>query len=245
MAQLVVSFNGKDYVVANRQSGPRRGNPIYSTEMVAPSQDSINISGLPRLSNVPGVSTLVFPNFMDGFGRDRIDSDSAFDKAEYRRCYYATCDIRWARQQYLPILEAESDGDEDVIRASESYKSNLWSIWDDVSGTTLASRKYDGSEATWIAGGNAEAALAVDATSSGTGSSGTTLTVAHACGTGNDRLLVVAVSVSDDSTDSETTIPTGVTYNSVAMTKLSGNTINISGADQIGSSLWYLSLIHI
>jgi len=208
--------------------------------MVAPSQESINTSGLPRLSNVPGVSTLVFPNFMDGFGRDRIDSDSAFEKSEYRRCYYATCDIRWGRQQYLPILEADSGGDEDVIRASESYKSNLWSIWDDASGTALVSRKYDGSETDWIAGGTVEGALAVDATSSGTASAGTTLTVAHACGTGTDRLLVVSVSASDDSTASETTIPTGVTYNSVAMTKLDGNAVNKSGTDQVGSSIWYL-----
>jgi hypothetical protein len=50
MAQLVVSFNSKDYVVANRQTGSRRGHPIYSTEMVAPSQESINTSGLPRLT---------------------------------------------------------------------------------------------------------------------------------------------------------------------------------------------------
>ena len=235
-SEINVKLNGQDYVVANR-----KGHPIFSTEMVDPTQEIINTSGLPRLSDVPGVSTLVFSSFMDGFGRDRINSDSAFEKSEYRRCYYATCDIRWARQQYLPILEANSTHSGlEVIRASESYKSNLWALWEDGSSTTLLARKYDGSETDWIAGGTVEGALAVDATSSGTASAGTTLTVAHACGTGTDRLLVVSVSASDDNTASETTIPTGVTYNSVAMTKLDGNAVNKSGTDQVGSSIWYL-----
>jgi hypothetical protein len=236
-----LSLNGVGYkIVPFEYNGQTRLVHRYKVEPLVP---GFSEGGPNKLQNLRNVIPLTFPNFMDGFGRDRIDSDSAFVGAEYRRCYYATCDIRWARQQYLPILEANStQSGLEVIRASESYKGNLWSIWDDGTSTALSSRKYDGSSTAWSGGGTVEGALTVDATSSGTGSAGTTLTVAHTCGTGTDRLLVVSVSVSDDSTVSETTIPTGVTYNSVAMTKLDGNTVNISGSggDQIGSSIWHL-----
>jgi len=225
MAQLVVSFNSKDYVVANRQTGSRRGHPIYSTEMVAPSQESINTSGLPRLTNVPGVSTLVFPNFMDGFGRDRIDSDAAFDKAEYRRCYYATCDIRWGRQQYLPILEVDSTHSGlEVIRASESYKSNLWALWEDISGAAVLARKYD-ADATpnWAASGRAGPIPLFDASTEST-SDGFT----HTVGTKGNRLLIVAALA--------VTEPTAVTYGGVSMVKITQT--EIPSGEELG--LWKL-----
>ena len=224
---LNVKLNGEEYVVANRQSGSRKGHPIYSTEMVAPSQESINISGLPRLTNVPGVSTLVFPNFIDGFGRDRIDSDSAFEKAEYRRCYYATCDIRWARQQYLPILEAQSsETNLEVIRASESYKSNLWALWEDVSGAAVLSRKYDadaGVDINWTAGGRAGPIPLFDASTEST-SDGFT----HTVGTKGNRLLIVAALA--------VTEPTAVTYGGVSMVKITQG--EIPSGEEIG--LWKL-----
>jgi len=225
---LEVSLNSIKYAVANRRSGARKGAPIFETTLVPTTQDSVNVSGLPGLTNVPGVSTLVFPNFMDGFGRDRIDSDSAFVGAEYRRCYYATCDIRWARQQYLPILEANSThSDLEVIRASESYKSNLWSFWEDGTSTMVLSRKYDGSESDWIAGGAAHRAT-FDAASNGSTNSGTSLTVSHTVATQRNRVLIVGIGTGGAD-------PSGVTYNSVAMTRFSGNNRNTTY-----SSLWYL-----
>lgn len=55
-------------------------------------------------------------------------------------------------------------------------------------------------------------AIAVDSTSSGVGSTGTTVTVSHTC-TGTDLVLIVGVTGNDGST------PTAATYNGVAMTK--------------------------
>ena len=214
-----VRLNGQDYVVANR-----KGHPIFSTEMVDPTQESINTSGLPRLSDVPGVSTLVFPNFIDGFGRDRIDSDSAFEKSEYRRCYYATCDIRWARQQYLPILEANSTHSGlEVIRASESYKGNLWALWEDISGATVLSRKYDGSETDWIAGGRVGPIPLFDASTESTSDG-----FSHTVGTKGNRLLIVAVFAGTE--------PTAVTYGGVSMVKITQ--ADIPSGNELG--LWKL-----
>ena len=220
---LEVSLNSIKYAVANRRSGARKGAPIFETTLVPATQDSVNVSGLPGLTNVPGVSTLVFPNFMDGFGRDRIDSDSAFDKAEYRRCYYATCDIRWARQQYLPILEANSTHSTlEVIRASESYKSNLWALWEDVSGAAVLARKYDGSEVDWIAGGRAGPVPFFDASTASTSDG-----FSHTVGTKGNRLLIVTVLAG--------TSPSGITYNGVAMTSHGDSAM---GSERI--STWYL-----
>ena len=227
---LILKLDGEEYVVANRQTGSRKGHPIYRTEMVAPSQESVNISGLPRLTNVPGVSTLVFPNFIDGFGRDRIDSDAAFEKEEYRRCYYATCDIRWARQQYLPILEANSTDsgsgvDLEVIRASESYKSNLWALWEDVSGAAVLARKYDadaGVDINWTAGGRAGPVPLFDAATASTSDG-----FSHTVGTKGNRLLIVTVLAG--------TSPSGITYNGVAMTSHADSAM---GSERI--STWYL-----
>ena len=232
-----VELNGQNYAVAWSNRAKRH---LIDPFKVQPFREGFTIGGTPTPSDVEGVTTLIFADLSGGLGRKRINSNAFKVPTEYRRFWDSTLDTREPHDVRLPILAEESGGEEDVIRASESYKSNLWSIWDDASGTALVSRKYDGSETDWIAGGTVEGALAVDATSSGTASAGTTLTVAHACGTGTDRLLVVSVSASDDSTASETTIPTGVTYNSVAMTKLDGNAVNKSGTDQVGSSIWYL-----
>lgn len=66
-------------------------------------------------------------------------------------------------------------------------------------------------------------AVAFDAASSGQGTGVTSLTVSHTC-SGSDRLLTVGASVS---AGSPPTI-SGVTYNSVAMTAMSGPTLFIT-----------------
>lgn len=61
-------------------------------------------------------------------------------------------------------------------------------------------------------------AITVDATSSGTASVGTTVTVSHTVGAGSNRLLVVMMGFNDATPG----FPSSVTFNSVAMTELGG-----------------------
>jgi hypothetical protein len=71
-------------------------------------------------------------------------------------------------------------------------------------------------------------AIAIDSTSSGMASAGTTVTVSHTV-SGSQRMLVVGVATNG-------AVPSGVTFNGVAMTlKTSGN----SGGNI--SSVWYLA----
>jgi hypothetical protein len=222
MAKGNLSLNSVGYhVIPFERDGHTQLVHRYKIDPLVP---GFSEGGPNKLQNLRNVIPLTFPNFMDGFGRDRIDSDSAFVGAEYRRCYYATCDIRWGRQQYLPILEANSTHSTlEVIRASESYKSNLWALWEDVSGAAVLSRKYDGSEVDWIAGGRAGPIPFFDASTEST-SDGFT----HTVGTKGNRLLLVAALAATE--------PTAVTYGGVSMVKITQT--EIPSGEELG--LWKL-----
>ena len=211
MAKGNLSLNSVGYqVIPFERDGHTQLVHRYKIDPLVP---GFSEGGPNKLQNLRNVIPLTFPNFMDGFGRDRIDSDSAFVGAEYRRCYYATCDIRWGRQQYLPILEANSTHSTlEVIRASESYKGNLWALWEDVSGAAVLARKYDGSEVDWIAGGRAGPIPFFDASTESTSDG-----FSHTVGTKGNRLLMVAVlSVG---------VPSAITYGGVSMTSITNGTI--------------------
>ena len=155
---LVVTHNGVEYAVAARRSGALKGEAFFTEDTVPSFREALTVGGISKLVDALGVSNLTFPNFIDGFGRDRIDSDSALKLSEYRRCYYATNDIRFARQWYNPILEEDStESGLEVVRASVAFKGNLWSIWEDDTGTDIVARKYTGSSTAWSGGGSVEA----------------------------------------------------------------------------------------
>lgn len=228
MVQLQVNLSGTNYAVLNRKGGSRAGTPIFQRDLIKPFVEGLNISGLPRIVDVEGVSNLLFPNLIDGFGRDRIDSDSFAKDAEYRRCYYSTCDIRRARDIRLPILEEDStETGLEVIRASAAFKGNLWAMWEDGTSTQVLARKYDadaGVDDNWTAGGRVFTVPVHDATTTSTSSS-----FSHTTGTKTSRLIVVTVSTET------TSQPTGITYNSVSLI--------LSQAEVAGSrsvSIWYL-----
>ena len=99
--------------------------------------------------------SLIFPNFTRGVGRDRIASDSAFKVDEYRRFYDATADTRWESGTYGPIQEEDSThvaGELNVIRASTSFKNNLWVTGEGDSSQDINVRKYTGSTDTFEGG---------------------------------------------------------------------------------------------
>lgn len=96
--------------------------------------------------------TKIFHTFKGGFGRDRIDSDSANVTKEYSRFFDATADTRW-NNTYPGILnESTTYTGLEVIRASTEHKGDLFALWEDGAGKAVVSRRLVGT--TWQDGGN-------------------------------------------------------------------------------------------
>jgi hypothetical protein len=221
----VVQIDGKNFVAVPQGRSERVVRRLRNEDFIS----QFSGEGIRSPSTFLGYQTLIFPNFSLGLGRERIDSDSARVSGEYRRFWDATCDTRFASGTYLPILEEDSTSTNlEVIRASASFKGNLWGQWEDDSSTVVRSRRYVGSSTAWTAGGDVNSAI--DATSSGSDTNTSSISENHTC-TGSKRLLVVGVT----SQDTSTADPTGVTYNSVSMTK-AGSVTN----SNVTASIWYL-----
>jgi len=131
---------------------------------------------------------------------------------------------------YLSIqseASTKTSGDE-VVRSSVSFKGEHNSLWEATSSKDIVNRQYTGSSTTWENGGGVDDHL--DATSTGTGTNVTSLTVAHTC-TGVQRLLVVGVTLQDPSAAD----PNTVTYGGVGMTN-AGDVTN----GGMNTSIWHL-----
>ena len=155
-----IDINGLGY-----QARPftRNGqNRLVHRYIVEPTGASFRLSGRQRPEDLRSITPFIFPNCSLGLGRDRIDSDSAFEPDEYRRFFDATADTRWARGIYLPVQEENSaQSGLEVVRASASFKGNIWTIWEDDTGTDIVARKYTGSSTKAWDNGGAIAANAV------------------------------------------------------------------------------------
>ena len=224
---LDVEINGNPYTLVENRDGSK-----VSTRPVQQFVQPIRQTGRTRPEDLAPYESFIFPNLSYGFGRRRINSDAAFDPKEYRRFLDSTCDTRWMDSVYLPIMSEASTKttDDQVIRASTSFKGELNSLWENTTSTLIANRQFTGSNTTWENGGVFEAT--VDATSSGTGTAVSSKTISHTC-SGTQRLLIVGVALNDSSSPAD---PTGVTYNSDALTK-AGTTGNFGSYNRV--SIWY------
>jgi len=205
---LTVKLNDVEYAIALRKA-----RYLIKSALVPSFRPGFVVGGPPTLKDVEGAAEFLFADLSEGMGRARINSNSALKDSEYRRFWDSTLDTRRADGAYLPILaEDSSHSGLEVIRASESYKGNLWALWEDISGATVLSRKYD-ADATpnWAAGGRVSYPLfdaSTDSTSDG---------FSHTVGTkGNRLLMVVVISVG---------VPSSITYGGVSMTSITNGTI--------------------
>jgi len=233
---LDVEINAKAYSLVEGRAGTK-----VSTATVRQFVEAFRQTGRTRPEDLAPYESFVIPNLTGGFGRYRINSDSAFKPEEYRRFQDSTCDTRWFDSIYLPILvEASSttagSSTLDVIRASAAFKGDFWSLWEKLASNlrSIEARKYttSGSDpvvGAWTGGGDVSESTHLDATSSGSQGGTTSLTVAHTC-SGPQRLLVVGVQI-EDGTAAD---PSGVTYNGDAMTKAAGKT-----QGDVNCSTWY------
>ena len=227
MAGLDIRLNGQTYALRASEDGTKMvSRPVR--QFVQP----IRQTGRTRPQDVSPYETFIHPNMTYGFGRDRINSDAAFEPKEYRRFRDSTCDTRWMDGIYLPIqAEASTHTGLEVIRASANFLGELNGMWEDGTSTTVVNREYTGSSTTWaepsVGGGiiiptvlaivsEAEAVIT---------SVGTTITLSHTIADNNLRLLVVL----------SAGIPSSVTYDGIPLTLADSQVGGDAGID-----IWYM-----
>jgi hypothetical protein len=111
--------------------------------------------GAQRQEDISTYTAFIFPNFMQGLGRDRIDSDSAQKVNEYRRFRDSTCETRFGRDVRLPILEENmTQSGLEVVRDSELFRGNLVTMWEDDTSNQVVARTNTSSNTAWANGGN-------------------------------------------------------------------------------------------
>ena len=153
-SQAVLKLNSVNYPLEPFEDGQFHIQRIRAQEFFTPFTTDQQLT-----TNIAPYKPAVFPNFSKGFGRDRIDSDSANNLLEYRRFWDATIDTRWASGTYLPILEEDSGlvANDQVLRASVNFRNNAIALWEhfDSPNYKVFARFYDGSATDWAAMGGA------------------------------------------------------------------------------------------
>lgn len=151
---MEVRLNGRNYVVVPRRVR-RNGRDIdvpveeYDVELFT---DSFDTQGGQSQERIGPYTSRIFPNFMLGFGRDRVASDSARNPDEYRRFFDSTCDTRFEKI-YLPILEEDSvETAARVVKAYALFKGDIHSAWQGATADPT-NFTYTGSTTTWTSKG--------------------------------------------------------------------------------------------
>ncbi len=135
---------------------------LVHRERKEPFSTAFRTTGNQQQSDLVDPSSLFLLPPILGMGVDRIPLDQFSNPAEYRKFKEGTLETRWSSGVYLPILEEDSDDTGlEVIRGSVEYKSDLWAIWEDISGAGLVSRKYSpaATAADWTGGGDISEAI--------------------------------------------------------------------------------------
>lgn len=223
MPGLDVDVGGAGYALRESRDGSK-----ITTRPVRQFVQPMRMTGRTRPEDLAPYESFVIPNLTLGFGRKRINSDSAFTPEEYRRFFDSTCETRWMDSVYLPILAEDSDDDDfERIKASVHFAGKLNGLWNDGSSSIVVNKQYTGSSTTWENGGDPFPALTLDAESEGGATNSASLTISHTVAVKPHRVLVVMVASVHD--------PSGVTYGGTALTELAD--ANSGG----WATMWYLA----
>ena len=189
MAGTDIRLNSQNYILKHREDGSK-----ILTRPVQQFVQSIKDTGRTRPEDVSPYETFIHPDLTHGFGRQRINSDKAFDPNEYRRFWDSTLDTRWQDAIYLPILAedatqmiSKTDSTElDVVKASASISGELYSLWSGP-GNTIYYSQFTGASTT----------LAEDLDGSETGvdvTDASNLAVDDIITVGSEKMLITAIS---------------------------------------------------
>ena len=224
MPGLDISLNGKEYVVVPNEDGVKVStSPVQ--EFIQPIR-----SGRTRPEDTAPYESFVIPNLMNGFGRNKISSDVAYDSEEYKRFWNSTSETRF-ETIYLPLLSnTASHTGLERIRASVEFKSTLYALFEDTTGHEISCAKFDSDDdPQWEEAGEVvklgDFSGYITASATATFTSGSPLEVAISPA-GEDRYLLLFVGTRQTSSHKTTD---SATFAGVSMSKL--RTAGSDGSD--------------
>ena len=224
MPGLDISLNGKEYVVVPNEDGVKVStSPVQ--EFIQPIR-----SGRTRPEDTAPYESFVIPNLMNGFGRNKISSDVAYDSEEYKRFWNSTSETRF-ETIYLPLLSnTASHTGLERIRASVEFKSTLYALFEDTTGHEISCAKFDSDDdPQWeeagevVKLGDFSGYITNHATANATSGTTESVTIATA---GEDRYLLLFVGTRQTSSHKTTD---SATFAGVSMSKL--RTAGSDGSD--------------
>ena len=135
---LDVEINSNGYALVGDKDGTK-----VSTRPVQQYIQPIRETGRTRPEDTAPYESFVVPNLMNGFGRNKISSDMAFDPEEYKRFWNSTSETRF-ETIYLPLLSTTaSHTGLERIRASTEFKGTLFALFEDTTGHEISCAKFD------------------------------------------------------------------------------------------------------
>ena len=224
MPGLDISLNGKEYVVVPNEDGVKVStSPVQ--EFIQPIR-----SGRTRPEDTAPYESFVIPNLMNGFGRNKISSDVAYDSEEYKRFWNSTSETRF-ETIYLPLLSTTaSHTGLERIRASAEFKNTLYALFEDTTGHEISCAKFDSDDdPQWEEAGEVvklgafSGYITNHATANATSGTTESVTIATA---GEDRYLLLFVGTRQTSSHKTTD---SATFAGVSMSKL--RTAGSDGSD--------------
>ncbi len=143
-----VQLNGVDYVLAPAKRGGRLSDTL--AERIEPYSPQFSTTGVSALQNLTSPDNRVFPNFLRGYGRDRIAADVADDPTEYQHFWDSRCMTHWGDVR-LPLDDVNTtELGVGVLKAFAHFNSNLYSLWQIGTAFTNAQiSTWDGANTTW------------------------------------------------------------------------------------------------
>ena len=222
---LDVEINSNAYSLVGDKDGSK-----VTTRPVQQFVQPIRQTGRTRPEDTAQYESFVIPNLMNGFGRNKISSDMAFDPEEYKRFWNSTSETRF-ETIYLPLLSTTaSHTGLERIRASAEFKSTLFALFEDTTGHEISCAKFDSDDdPQWEEAGEVISLQShggyVTASATATATAATALS-ADVATAGEDRYLLLFVGTRK--TDSHVTTDSA-TYGGVSMSKL--RTAGTDGTD--------------
>ena len=149
-----VNLNSNNLHILRRRSGQ-----YVDSATVEQFGDALKLTGGQTQADIKGRSTVVYGPPLHGFGTDVVPGLRFNDSDWALRFWDATASSLHPSGVYLPLLQQTSTTTGlEVWRKSAKFSGNLWTFWDDDSGTDIVAYTYDGSETKVTSGGSVLAA---------------------------------------------------------------------------------------
>jgi hypothetical protein len=150
-----INFNSQGYILSPIDENNQR---LIRRSRREPFVQAIADSGQQQPTRLGSYNSVVFPNFINGFGRNRINSDHSNPEKnpdDYRGFWDSTCETRFSHDVRLPLLSANAGNEPGTARvvASQEFLGIFWTLWSEINGDgteqDIHIRQYNGSEDAW------------------------------------------------------------------------------------------------